>query len=344
MNPQTIFILTPAIGVMGGADKASKLLAEKYADSGFIVHVFATSCQIKSTHPNISIHPPILNKGHKWKLPQRSLVTKMAYYCRRYKPCYIYTVGLTFEVRLALQYLNKYKIRVWETTQANEGNKFVDQQAIKLLHKANAVIVPSATIKANVINNYGYSGVIIKLPFWVEWIPDEGMPQRISRNNKILYIGRIDLDKGFDILFDALRKIDFPLSIDICGRGDEATIKKMATDLHEVTIHGFTPDEKLNKLREQADFIILPSKHEGYPLTLIEAMGYYKPVIASDVGSIPEVFEGCMGAVIFPNHNANVLAILLKKLYQESNEAYKQRMIESRAKYNTLMQEIKLPL
>jgi len=332
----SIYILSPAIGVAGGADKATKLLAEAYSDLGYRVSVFATSYEVKSNQEKIKIYPPVLNYGHRWKLPHISLFFRLLYNCIVRKPKFIHCVGLTFEVKQALSFLKRYKIVVWETTEANKGNRFVYPGIVSKLKYATLMLAPSETIKKNILKNYDFNGSIAILPFWTEWQISQNKEK--DRSGRLLYVGRLDKDKGFDCLFNALRKIkqqvDFRL--DICGRGNVELIKQLADGLTNVNFHGFVDDIKMTELYNLADFIVLPSKHEGYPLSLIEACGKSIPIIASRVGSIPEVYANSQAGLLFNANNADELGKCLLTAYDESQETYQFRRAAARRLYEQI--------
>ena len=337
MKNKCIFLVSSAIGMAGGADKATKLLADEYVKLGYQVVAFTTSCEIPSNHKNLKICTPLVNKGHRFSLPQRSLIIRLFFASLFTKPMFVHCIGLTMEVRLVLKFLSRLKVVVWETTEAKPKNRFVDPQIIPLLKRANLMIAPSKIIRENIIKTYQYKGNIEILPFWIEWKFDNS--QKIHhRTNKILYIGRLDTDKGFDCLFSALRLIknDLNIHVDICGRGNQKLIEEMCSDLDNVFVHGWTEENKVEALTREADYMILPSKHEGYPLSLIEACSNSKPIIASSVGSIPEVFGNNPCALIFNVNDAMQLAEIIKKAYVENDDAYHQRCIEARRIYEIL--------
>ena len=181
-----------------------------------------------------------MNYGHRWRIPQISLIIKLLFNCWINKPRYIHCIGLTFEIKLALKFLKKYKLVVWETTEANKENRFVYHGIIPYLKHAIMILAPSQTIKQNILTNYQYSGIINILPFWTDWLPKIYVTDK-KRTGHLLYVGRLDIDKGFDCLFNALRQLNnkFNLHIDICGRGNIDSIKKLAYNLEKVTFHGF---------------------------------------------------------------------------------------------------------
>jgi glycosyltransferase involved in cell wall biosynthesis len=58
-----------------------------------------------------------------------------------------------------------------------------------------------------------------------------------------------------------------------------------------------TRAETLNKLKN-ADIFVLTSNYEGFPITILEAMSFGLPVIASDVGGVSEIVDNSVGYLI----------------------------------------------
>ena len=70
-------------------------------------------------------------------------------------------------------------------------------------------------------------------------------------------------------------------------------------------------------LMKSADFLVLPSAHEGMSNVLMEAMSAGCPIIASDVGGNPELVEDGITGLIFPADDAAVLAAHLRRMSGE---------------------------
>jgi glycosyltransferase involved in cell wall biosynthesis len=67
-----------------------------------------------------------------------------------------------------------------------------------------------------------------------------------------------------------------------------------------------------------SDIYIQASRHEGLPLALMEATAVGLPIVASNVGGIPEVAQENRNAILFPSENALKLAIALEKMINDS--------------------------
>ncbi len=114
-------------------------------------------------------------------------------------------------------------------------------------------------------------------------------PLQLERK-AVTYVGALRKVKGVDIFLRALKGIDVPVWV--VGDGPERTsLEKLAHSLHiDCTFWGSRTDipEFMNRSR----IVVLPSRHEGFGLTLLEAMACKTPVIGRRTGGIPELLTG----------------------------------------------------
>lgn len=138
-------------------------------------------------------------------------------------------------------------------------------------------------------------------------------PEKTSRSQSILYVGRITAEKGVHILLQAL-----PLVLEkvpraklvIVGpskfgleRGDyEKHLRQLVKELGvepSVTFTGTVSVNELRKMYSQASVFCLPSVwQEPFGLTLIEAMACETPVVGTRVGGIPEIVSKNRGGLL----------------------------------------------
>lgn len=102
-------------------------------------------------------------------------------------------------------------------------------------------------------------------------------------------------DKGQDLLIQTLALPHWrerPLQVSICGDGPNAgSLKRMAALLEVQNLHFTGYADRLESLWRQHHALILPSRVEGLPLALVEAMLCERPAIATRVAGIPEVLD-----------------------------------------------------
>lgn len=113
---------------------------------------------------------------------------------------------------------------------------------------------------------------------------------------KIACVGRLFLlDKGQDILLRILSKKvwrDRPVWISFIGKGnDEQGLKEMAAllNVHNIEFKGQIDD--IESMWKDYHALILPSRSEGLPLSMVEAMSAGRPVIISNAGGNAELVE-----------------------------------------------------
>ena len=69
---------------------------------------------------------------------------------------------------------------------------------------------------------------------------------------------------------------------------------------------------------EKSDLFMLPSKWEGMPMTLIEAMSAAMPIIASNVGGVPDMLENERSALLIEPNADEIVEVILKLKENES--------------------------
>jgi len=121
-----------------------------------------------------------------------------------------------------------------------------------------------------------------------------------SKEDYLLYFGRLGEEKGIDTLLNALPATQEKLKI--VGTGEEeAKLKLKAESLKlRVEFLGYKSGEELRLLISGAKAIVMPSIwQENMPLSLLEAMSLGKAVIASRIGGLPEIIEDELSGFLF---------------------------------------------
>ncbi len=99
----------------------------------------------------------------------------------------------------------------------------------------------------------------------------------------VLAVGRLSREKGFDLLIEAWRKIYLQIpgwQLHIAGAGSEqSSLAEQVGDLPSVKLLGWIPNAW--PLYQQATMFVLPSRYEGFPVALVEALSQGCPSIAT---------------------------------------------------------------
>ncbi|HEY8201295.1 MAG TPA: glycosyltransferase [Actinomycetota bacterium] len=136
----------------------------------------------------------------------------------------------------------------------------------------------------------------------------------------VVSVGRLARQKGFDVLVDAAALLDGDsVMVAVAGQGPE---RPMLEDrIRErgasgrVLLLGFRPDARA--LVAAADVVCMPSRWEGSPLALHEAMSAGRPVVATAVGGIPALAGDA--AVLVPPDDPPALAAALRRVLGDSD-------------------------
>jgi len=140
---------------------------------------------------------------------------------------------------------------------------------------------------------------------------------RNSRGRKrLLFIGRLDRQKGIDILLDAVAGTEELVELRVIGTaviGDQT----IGDALPHVTMLGWCDQARIRAELAAADLVVLPSRWEGFGLVAIEAMRAGRAVVASDVGGLPEVVMDGVTGVLFPPEDSESLREAILRLDHE---------------------------
>ena len=132
-------------------------------------------------------------------------------------------------------------------------------------------------------------------------------------------IGRLDRQKGFDLVLRSL--VELPDShLVIIGDGPErGALEQLAAELGvaaRTEFQGWRDDPRRHLTT--FDVFVAPSRFEGFPLVIVEAMLAGLPVVASAVGSVAEaVVDGRTGLLV-PPEDPRALARALAALLGDS--------------------------
>jgi glycosyltransferase involved in cell wall biosynthesis len=144
----------------------------------------------------------------------------------------------------------------------------------------------------------------------------------------IIYLGHIGSEKGIMDLIQAVKTINMRAIIGFelwiygedlhPGEIDDAKelAESLIIDSYIIFSEPVFGDKKL-KVFQEADIYVLPSYHEGMPISIIEAMGAGLAIIATNVGGIPDLIEDGRTGLLVPPGDVDKLANALIKLITE---------------------------
>jgi len=161
---------------------------------------------------------------------------------------------------------------------------------------ADRVLAPSEQTARELMRDYGVSDVRV-VPNVTGGLRRAGGPEgRAETAPYLLFVGRLRIRKGVEVLLEALARLDPGLrpALRIAGDGEhraalEAAARGLDLAPPAVEFLGRCSAERVRWLLAGARALVVPSLYEGMPLVVLEAMDAGIPVIASAVSGIPEV-------------------------------------------------------
>jgi len=113
---------------------------------------------------------------------------------------------------------------------------------------------------------------------------------------RVLCLGRLAPDKGFDIVlpaFDAVLRRSPRARLVIAGNGpDRDRLEKQVADRgmhHVVEFVGWVPPSAVADLINSSTIVVMPSRQDSFPLVALEAALMGRPLVAARVGGLPEI-------------------------------------------------------
>jgi glycosyltransferase involved in cell wall biosynthesis len=141
---------------------------------------------------------------------------------------------------------------------------------------------------------------------------------------RFLLLARMDAWKGIDDLLDAgaaLRAEDCTFELVLAGPdGTAGDAGALAEKIHRrglqsaVRYAGPVRGQEKTDLLRWADVYVQPSHHEGMPISLLEALAYGLPIVATNVGAVPEVVRDGVHGRVVPPHRPELLAVAMGEL------------------------------
>jgi glycosyltransferase involved in cell wall biosynthesis len=156
----------------------------------------------------------------------------------------------------------------------------------------------------------------------------------------ILQLGVVSERKGVPTLLDALARAPLaPLEwrVTIAGNGEVEKYRAQAARLglgDRVTFAGWVDERAARRLLAEADVFVLPSRNEGLPMAILEAMAYGLPVVATPVGSVADAVVPGKTGLLVPPGDPGALAEALQALIERPS--WRQDLgAEARSRYET---------
>ncbi|MDA9201825.1 glycosyltransferase family 4 protein [Flavobacteriaceae bacterium] len=127
-----------------------------------------------------------------------------------------------------------------------------------------------------------------------------------NTSHYVFAFGRLEYHKGFDLLIEAFNKIKHDnLKLIIAGSGScEEDLKSLVNNLNlkdQVNFIGRISKLEIDSYTQNALCNVIPSRREPFGIVVLEAIASGRPVLATNVGGIPEILNKQFGILVEPN-------------------------------------------
>ena len=187
------------------------------------------------------------------------------------------------------------------------------------IHKAKAVVYLSENeYKKSVFKRINKNYTI--LPNGVN-VPNDIIPNRVvQKKMNITFLSRIDYyGKGIDVLLEAVKKLqcegwEDKIEFNFYGNKYDDTYKLLLEYGDFVKYHGFVTGNEKAEVLKKASMNILPSRSEGMPMTILEALSYGCPCMVTPMTNMAELIK--------ENHCGWVIDLTAESIVQTIKNAY----------------------
>lgn len=309
----------------GGAEKVAKIMAEDLINQG--QEVFFVATKRKQQKPNINTKYKIYELNSLFpELYKHSYITRLLWQiinlinCHKYhqikkilkqeKPDLVIShnlMGLGYQIprlikKLGIKhehYLHDLQLLHPSGLMYFGQEKIINTVSAKLYQSitrclfkvTNKVISPSNWL-LELHTSRGFfknSEKIVKPNFPLKKM--NTAPKNVNTDNKkFLYVGQLEKHKGIELLIKAWIEAEKKGELIIIGDGQEETsLKQIAKDRTDIIFFPYQ-EEKVKEMMRSSDCLIIPSLvYENSPSVIYEAKQANLPVIASNLGGIPEL-------------------------------------------------------
>ena len=139
----------------------------------------------------------------------------------------------------------------------------------------------------------------------------------LSRNFKLLYVGRVSREKSLDVLAEAFRIVHAhrpDIRLVIVGDGPYLEEMRAQLDGLPVVFTGYLKGQKLAEAYAGADLFVFPSATDTFGNVVLEAQASGLPVVVTSSGGPREAMQPGRTGLVVPPHDARALALAVLEL------------------------------
>ncbi|MGH2540128.1 MAG: glycosyltransferase [Actinomycetota bacterium] len=147
--------------------------------------------------------------------------------------------------------------------------------------------------------------------------------RRSGPGGRFLFLGRLAPEKGLDTVLRAWARTPRGAELDVVGSGpDEEALRLVGATDGRVRFHGQVEPDRIPELLAEARALLVPSRwYEAAPRTIVEAYASGVPVVASDIGALPDSVEHERGGLLVPPEDEGAWASAIESLLDDDTSS-----------------------
>ena len=150
-------------------------------------------------------------------------------------------------------------------------------------------------------------------------------PLKQEPGGPVFFMGRLAHEKGVDTLVRAMGLLP-EARLEVAGDGpDREQLEQLAEQVApgRITFHGRLDKEDLLRLLRSATVSAVPSRwHENMPMAVLEALGSGVPVVATNLGGLPDLVDDGVDGRLVPHEDPAALAEALGAFLADPQRAF----------------------
>ena len=194
------------------------------------------------------------------------------------------------------------------------------------------IICPSQFIKSKLDSDSVLQEKTVVLYNFVEVVKSN---KEIKKEDYILYFGRFSEEKGIKTLIEVCKRLK-NINFHFAGSGP---LEKEIREIPNIELRGFLSGEALTDEIRKAKLVVFPSEcYENCPFTVMEAQLCGTPLLASDLGGIPELMKNNVSGELFEAGNKEELINKIDYLWKNPEVIRKYEENCKKVNFDTLEQ------
>ena len=268
-------------------------------------------------HENNEFYKLLNKQSIQYDFLQGSLVGLIMRFRRYDRNTVIHTHGYKAGIlgRLVCKLTNKHCVSTYHAGEAGTGKMWLYNKLDLWLSGLSTNFAVSEKISKTIKNAQLLENFIA-----ITEPPSTDFAQLVLR---IGFVGRLSYEKGPDIFYELAESMQTNKQVKFHLFGD-GPMRDRIPPLDNLHYHGLTPRDDI---WQHLDVLLICSREEGLPMTLLESMAHYKIVISSPVGAIPSIINNGVNGFLMKSASAlecqqSIEALLALSTTQKSEMAH----------------------